>query len=584
MADIFDEMTSSGDVFDSLEEKSPVKEKIQSAVSSIPGQAALGLLKRFTWPADLYKLLSQGAAMEQLAQFKEQAIEEGDTLFNEEMARESMMKAFESFPTQELAEKKLEEATGINFSPEGKYQDIARGAGELFSFRPTNLAQKGATAIAKRLARRVGGSIAGASTEKFLEETGVPKPVAALAGGATHGIAASGKVAPKTLKTEAAKEAREIAEKHNLRKFSGIEKESTTRFKPTITQGREEKLREELAKTSKEAIEKVVEENIPIKKLRDKGYDLKEAYTESFDLARKAASKEKTPVNISNISRWIEKEAARIRTAAPSRSDPDRAALKILKREHKALAYANPTPDELLNQYQNWNKNLKGIYRKPEFAGSESEVARIYGELKNQLIKSLEKTGRKEVVEPFKFANKLYHERAKLDEVEDILEKALSEKYDPKKLAKLLDSKRAGGFLKRDIGKEGVQELKDIAKYGKIAEEKVFDNLKIPSKTFESLAKEIGVIGALLIKAKSLPLAPFKIAPAAINRVRGYLFTRDSTRKNYLNFLKSAAEGNPALIKREAEKLNKSIADEFGSVEDIFSLVEKDMNEPEEKE
>jgi len=529
----------------------------QDIASSLPVQAGLGTAKFFTFPLDLLKMAMQGEGLGSVDEIEEAYARVGKPFDRDKFIQE-VQQAASYVPTQQMGEDIFKEQTGINLEPQGTSGKIARGAGELFALTPGSLVRRGV------------GAIAGSGTAQGLKEVGVPDIIADIAGAGTAGITAAGKLSPKVLRGEA-KEAREIAEKHGLRKFAGMEAEKAPFISPVVSEVAEKGLRSELSETTKKAINDVIEQKLPIKTIRDRGTNLEQAYTQAYEITKKAAQSIPGKVSIDNVRNWIKSEIKRVESKAISPSHADKAALKLLREEQKALGKGNPSAEQLLNQYQAYNFNVKSIYRKPEFTGAENEVKRIYAELNNKLLESTR--GIPHLEDMFRFSNKIYQETAKLNQVEGILSKAFKDGYDPKALMKLLEGKRSLPYLERSLGKGSVKDLVDIAKYGQMSEKRVFDHLKQPKTVGDYISKLTPLQLGLLLGKKSVTL-PFAIAKAPMNRIQGYLFTRNGTKKSYINFLKAASQGTPAMILKAGKALEQAIKDEFGGEQGLLDLIE----------
>jgi hypothetical protein len=118
-----------------------------------------------------------------------------------------------------------------------------------------------------------------------------------------------------------------------------------------------------------------------------------------------------------------------------------------------------------------------------------------------------------------------------------------------------------------------MKDLVDIAAYGQRAEKKVFDLLKNP-KTVGEIVNKLTPFQLALLLGKKTALIPFAIAKPALSRIQGHLFTRNATKKSYINFLKAGATGSPAMLLRAGRALDEAIKDEFGSEYELLDLAE----------
>lgn len=538
-------------------EKSFLNDVLFKSVKEIPeglaGQIGLGLTQAATAPLDLMKMYLIGEGLTGLEEAQE-ASEKMGIPFDMEKERQKFLSAMEYLPTQTLAEEFLEKQTGVSTKPKDRFSKVMRGAAEF-----AGLAPKGAK---------------------------IPK------------------LQPKSLSAEG-HALRETGEQFGLRKFAGMEAEKAPTITPIVSTEKEAKLASELGETSKKAIEDIIEQKIPVKKMRDMGINLEHAYDVSYSAARKTANEMGDKhIDFSNVLKWIDQEVKKTKVSSPSLSDSQKAYINILKKERsdltqKTIPKKQPvlygpsgeiitktekskivqkplTADQSLNQIKNFNSNVKGIYRKAEHSGVEEAVKSAYSGLNEQLIKSIEKANPK-LGKEITFANKIFHEGSKLDQVEGILKKSFSDGYNPKKLANTLSTKRNRQFLERSLGKNGIQDLERIAKYGQKAEEKIFNQLKNPQTVKEYLTNMTPTQLALLAGYKAHAGAIYYMGKSALQRMQGLLFTRNSTKKNYIQFLKEASQlgSNPAPLFMSARKLQKSIEEEFGSEEEIMKMSSK---------
>ena len=518
--------------------------------NNLAGQIALGFTQAVTSPLDLMKLMMQGAALESVDELQEIAEKEGKEFDYDKAKKKALEDVETSIPTLSMAEKWLQEQ-GISTEPQGTVQKITRGIAELTGVTPRQMSLKRKS------------------------------------------------ISPET------KALQETAEKHGLRKFEGMSNEKPPKITPLVTPEKEKKLAEELGETTKKAIDDMISQKIPVKKMRDQGVNLEDAYTTAYKSARKTASEMgDKPVDLSEMVKWIDSEIKRVKGISPSLGQSEQAYIKVLKKEKAGLtSKSNPkeiithgpegevirqvekskitqkplTAEQSLNQYQQFNDNVKGIYRKPEFAGAENAVRKAYGNLNEKLIWSIEKTN-PELAKELKFANKIFHETSKLEQVEGILSKSFKNGYSPKKLSTSLSNKRERAFLERNLGKDSINSLEDIAKYGQEAEKRVFANLKNPKTAKEYLEKMTPLQLGLIIGYKGHVGLPFYVGKEAMQRIQGHLFTRNKTKKAMIDYIKTASQigKSPESLLPSANKLSQAIKDEFGSEEELIEIASED--------
>lgn len=609
------------------EDISPQEERkqhfIQNIASSSPAQFVLGGIKKLSWPLDALQAAGLAEGISSVDEIEEVYRKEG-LPFNRDDYLAKVYQAASVMPTQDLAEEYIKKTTGLDLAPQSQGGKIARKTGEILTLSNPNLLKEGGKSALKKSA----AAGTGATVAQGLQELGVPELFADIAGYGLAGAAAAGKKVPQKLTPEG-KALSKTAEKHNLPQYAGMDRSKSPK-NPVVSKQKQVRLRDELSTSSKNAIDEIVEGELPIKKLKEKGYDLEEAYTELYDRAESLAEKfdkqdslpkkggksEPKGVDIKPLLKFIRKKIKQIENSAPSLSKPDKVQLKILKDEYKALtknpkpvneaavklvdAQGNPFPSskgkkgrqpkivsatQAIDQKRNWNENVRDLYRKTEFTGAENEVRKTYAELGEKLVESLEKSGDPKLAESLKFGDRIFTELQKLRQVEEIMSEAFEGGYNPKKLTRLLNNKRTRSHLKRDLGPQAVKELKAIATYGEAAHTKVLDKLNSPKTVGEWAAELTPTKAALLfIRHGLLPgaAASYDIGKGVSNRVQGLLFTRKSTRKAYEGFLKGARTGSISSFKKASQTLSKAIADEFGSEKDLLKMA-KDLENSEDE-
>lgn len=535
-------------------------------------QGARGIAKAFTWPADIMKVAMIGEGLSDLDELEESFHKQGKP-FDREKYVKDVFELAQYVPTQDLAEQGFEELTGLSLQPKTKLGEGARQAAEIASFTPGGIAKK-----------LTSGAL-GAATTHTLKEVGFSKGKAE-AFGDIAGFSPSivGKSAGKL--TKQAEKQLKVAEKHGLPFLKYMTKERLPRVKGRISQNAEKRINDQFKMSTEEAIDKLITGEIPLKRYQDRGVNLDTLAERLYSRAERKAAKNNTPLKTENIVKDIDKEINRIKALAPSPSDSQKAAIDILERERDVMKISNPTPEQLINQHKNYNADMKAIYAKPEFNGKEEQVRKTYEFLKNQLVSTMENQGAKDVSEAFKAANKLYHKKSALDQSENIIEKAFDgEKYNPKKLQKLLHSKD-GNYLRRNLGESAVKEIEEIAKYGKEAQEKIKQFAEINTSPVINEIRSWGKLGFATFLPHNLAAVGIAFVPAVAKRIQGALLTRPATREAYRVTLKHAADGAFNLLKKDFAKLEKEVEKEWGTVDDFIDdmMNELDISSPESSE
>jgi hypothetical protein len=545
--------------------------KQRGALADIAIQGARGLARAFTYPADLVKLAARGATLEVLKDERTAAVERGED-FDVNSAFAIAQKGLDLIPTQELVEKGIESVTGVDLEPVGAPGRIAGTAGELIGFTPKT---------AGSLLRRAGGAVVGAGVEEGLEQLGVPAPIAGVAGIGVGGLATSANLGTRKLATgSAGLEARQTAERFGLRKFAGAELEQPIKKIVRTSEARIAGLKGELAETSKQAIDGILEKRFPAKELQNKGHSLRELASESFDNVEKLATENLRTFSTEPITKNIEKKMKEIALRAPSLSKESKDVFKLYSENLEAFKGLEMDSTIGVAQFREWNKDLGSIYKRAEFSGSQGAMADAYAGLKKDMVKLLEKNNGKEFIEEFRYSNSLYSQDKSLQRAENILEKAFADGFNPKKLSKSLQSKE-GKFLKRDLGAESFNDIMKIAKFGERANEFVLNNLK--KRDFGGLSNVLKGSAAAFMLSNPLTAVALKsgvaiaLPKAVWNGVNSRLMTRNSTRKALVGLNTALATGTEASIARASNAFNKSIEKEFGSLDNIMTDIEGDF-------
>ena len=526
----------------SSKEKKSMPEKLAHTALQVP----LGLLKRTTFPADLFKALSVGAGQNTLQELQESELEQFGQKFPEEPAREQIRKVAEYFPTQDLAEEGLAKL-GLDLRPSNGPEKFVRGASELASFAPG--------ALGKRLAAGTGGQ----SVEEIAEALGVPPQIAGLLGAlTTGGIAATKasigkKAVPKS-------EAAQIAEEFNLPKVRGTEKPHKG-WKGSVFEGKKEELVKDFVSGSERAAKEVIKENIPAARLREMGVNLEEASNKIINEAESLAKKQKVKVKTGYVRGKILDQIESLEKRAISLSPETKASIEDLKGIFKDFQKGDITASQLIGQWREFNKRVSTLYQNPSVKGRERELKSLIENVKHSMIEAAERSGLdKEFIDAFKYSNRFYSQSKDLEGAEKILSQAFQEGSKPTDLSRILSNNKKEALLKQQLGKEGVEDLKKIAKYGELLEERVLKNIK-PTLNLRGDPFQY----ALTLGLKSLgysKAALISFLPKAYKILQGKLITSPSFRKDYKYFLERSLKMDQEGAMKAAESIARELVQE----------------------
>jgi hypothetical protein len=559
----------------------------QKIASSPPAQFALGSAKRWTWPADIASLLSYGGALDTLAQMQEDAYEAGQP-FDMNTAKAALQQGMEYFPTQSNIEKAVGRSVGVDLAPQGELGTFFRRAGNIYGIAGggSGAVEKLQSGIKSLTGAGVARGIKSGLTDVDDGVATVPGPIAEaiadIAGVATGGgvVQNPAKLQQKQLSGKQ-QQARELAEKYDLRKFRGLEKEKLPE-EIKVSEGVREQAKKELQETSTKAVKKVVSEALPIKKLADKGVDLKAKYVEEIGTAEALAKDDTRLLDTVPIGRFIDRKIENIVNKAPVPSTQDEVILKLLKRE-RDVARGSITYQQMINQYRNWNANTAGIWRKPEFAGAERETIKIYEDLKSELRTVGREGGNEPLMDAFDQSNATYTGISRLNQTEAILDKVFEKGYNPETLSKVLKSKNSRAYLQRNLGDGAVEDLENIAKYGNMAKDRIFN--KIP-KVGEERQPSLGsadfwikiLLGTTRAIGKKVTLGATEIPSRVSQYTRNRLIMSPRSRHAYGKFMKDLVTAKTSdAMERAAERFGLTVKEDIGSPAEILQSFEKEI-------
>lgn len=517
-------------------------------------QSAAGLGQAFTWPLDVLKMAMVGEGLSDIDEL-ESAFEKAGKPFDRDKYVQTVLEQGEFIPTQALLERQIDERFGTNIeNPKTK-------TGKFFN----KLFFLGGLLRGKGWGKALTAGAVGATTTAALREAGAPEIVSELTGDIVGGAATLEKQARKF--TAEQKRIIDLAEKKGLPLMEFM-LEDTVHPTAKITPARKSAFEKELGMSTEDAIQKIIQEEIPVSKLRAKGQDLKVLEEAAYDKATQLAQANPVKIDPSELVSDIDREIARIKSLAPSPSDAQKAAIRILESEKDALAKGGSNTEQLINQTRNYNSNVKGIYKKAEYSGVEDEVKNAYAFLNDRIRNTIEKQAGKEVIDAHKAANAIYGQNAALARTEGLINKAFKDdKYSAKKLNQLLNS-RQGAILRRDIGEEGVKELKQIAEYGERAQKATTQYANSAKHKFK--VGDWGPLAGFLL-AKLPPVGAAAAAASPLwGYVKGWALTRPVARKTYSNIVKNAANGSFSNMAKDFATLESEITKEFGSVDDFL--------------
>jgi len=532
-------------------------------------QGARGVAQAFTWPLDVLKIGVVGSALSDIDELEE-AFRKAGKPFDRDEYTKFVLGQGEFVPTQSMFEGLIESATGVSLEPtteSGKFVNKAATIASLTKGGP--------------LRKLAAGSAAGTTTQG-LKSAGVNEFASEVLGDIVGGGAGALKKGPRKFTPEAEK-LRSVADKHDIPFYEFMTRPEGGVITPKISQAREAAISKELGLSSEQAAQRIIDKKIPISELRKEGVNLDKLQVEQYDKARQLAASKPQNIDPSEIISDIDREIKRLKSLAPSPSHGTQEAINILEKEKSIFEKSLPSQkdsnpinsEQLINQHIEYNKNVKGLYKKPELAGKEEDVRNTYAFLNESVRKTMEKQAGSDVAEAFKEANKTFSQNAILKKSESVISKAFEGgNYNPKKLSRILNS-RQGSILRRDLGDKAVGEIREIAEYGQKAVDHTSRLLKSPQYAKEALTW--GSLAPFILGSTAKMTGLLYIAKPMAERVKGYLLTRPATRQAYNSIIKKAAKGSFKNMASDFSKLEKAVSGEFGSSKDLIKKVINDL-------
>jgi hypothetical protein len=515
------------------------------------GQFAAGAATYLTWPADVLKSAVQQSGIDTLKELGEDTPE----------ARAIVNKMANKIPVQEDLERYLETKTGKSFKPQGFGEESARAAGTFFN--PKGILTGGAKQIGKTLAKRGLTAAAGGIGQKTLEEEGVPSIVAGLAGA---GISSIGDLERKF--SAEGKELKDLAQKHALRESQYMAKEKS-KILPLITKGHAEKIRSEVAETSKQAIERIVNAKHPISDLRKQGINI-DAFSEKLlNKTSEAAKKSTRELNLEPLIESIDKKIDEVRASAPSLSESDKKFIDILETKKEDFAKQQFIKHEqFLNQYRKNNKDRFDFYKNPQTTHLQDAANSAYGFVNEEMVKLADVQADEAFMKPFKASNKIYSEKSDLNKVESILQPFFDEPTIDN-LNSILKNDKKTAWLKKKLGPDGLNEVMKIGKYAKRAQDKLNEQFHQHGDSWVSVARDIGLASFLSIAHPDIT----KMLDLGIGAsyARGLVLSNKTMRGDLIDFEKALASGSKRAIRLYSTKLNEDFDKTLGNPEDLIS-------------
>jgi hypothetical protein len=497
-------------------EFAPPSEGFLKGTARTLAQLPLGALQRYTYPADVIKLLTSGASQEVLAQLQEEEPE-----LKNGIAEQARQKAESYLPTQGLAEQLIEEKTGLPLTPKNKLQKLIRLGSTAAAFRPKAPLTAGVTAPA----------VAGG-----LHAAGVPESVAEPVGLLASGVAPSPSVS-KVVKPSGLP----------ARRFEKV-------TKPTkVSPERFEKINETVEQDFRKIADKILEKNRTYSALKE-DTQFKEKIGDLFEKVEDLAKEVPGKLHTDDLRQAFKKRFRGRETKGISPDEFERAYTKEIRDINNAIPHEEMTALQGVEQFRKNNKSLRELFE----PGKSSAYNRAKREALLEYNRAIEDVFKKkypdtEFTDLFEFTNNRWAEINDIEQIDKFFGDVFKGKIDFNRAKQILnkDKEHVARPFKRILGEEGFKDIKGLMN-DLMSQEKAYGYIKkAESAGFGSLAKSVG---AYLVHPS---LAKLKITGEIAKNLWKSLLDKPQLSVTWKNGIDNFKKGNYKEAEKDFAKLEK---------------------------
>lgn len=431
----------------------PIKESSDESLARSIAQPALGYAE-MTGPGiagELSRLAGTGESLQEYEDLKAKIPElkrlfpnapwenfNEEEFFNPERFGEALETAQEYDPfTVSGLGNILEDITGIPLRPQTRVQKTLRFGGQASKLGRGNLSQKikfGAKATAAKEA---------------LQESGVPEPIAEIAG-----IVAGDIKFPKLAKGEVKKLP------------SGLTQPKAVEAKHpklgTLSKERQTAVIDKLDKEATDLIKTSVEKHQPKTKQIQEGFDFEGQFQKQFSEVEKLASKANPEIDVTPVSNLMSETGKKYRGIPQLHPEA-----KKIKAEVKAFGNRPPTSlRNLLKTYRSNNQKIRNIYETSRLTGKQREYVDFLTNYNKAIADSFRETLPKDSawLKMFEGANRDFKNFKDAEKTLNQLREVFGENPTLQKVERLADDIRKQKQLSLSMGEQGSREIVQIAK------------------------------------------------------------------------------------------------------------------------
>jgi hypothetical protein len=201
------------------------------------------------------------------------------------------------------------------------------------------------------------------------------------------------------------------------------------------------------------------------------------------------------------------------------------------------------TPEEIINQFQAHNQNVKQLYKKSLMTGFEEGEASVTALVNDAMVDALERATDKSISMPFRMSNDMFNQTRNLEFVENALELAMEK---PTGVRDLFRNPAKSEKFTRALGEKGVEQLKEVGKY----------QAEVNTR-LDKLVTQREIELSNLSSFRRL----MKDATTIVPRIVGYKYTGKDLGSKYIKMQKQFLNKQYAAAEKSAEEIISNLPD-----------------------
>ena len=322
--------------------------------------------------------------------------------------------------------------------------------------------------------------------------------------------------------------------------------------KAIISPTRQEKALKSIDQEASKLTKTSIEKHLPQAKKIEEGFDFQGKFDKGFSKIRKAAKKYNVDADVTDIYEYLNKSRKVIGNLPKGLLPPEQQ--KILK-DIKLLRNRPQTKlNDLITLFRANNKKRSAIWETRLATGKQKEYVDFLTGLNKSIVKSLERTFPEEspFVSFFKKLNSEYSAFANAERMLGLLEPVLGGRASAALINKLAVNPAMHRKLTSAMGKEGAQDIIQIAKDIRTARESI-KNIPVKAVREMDIIYPLGLIipGAKITAAIGLTKKVVEYGRRAL----GWYLTTPQRTNNFHKAVNAASQGNVVEYKKATDAL-----------------------------